>query len=198
MVKKLRRVILKKNIEKKLFWYLRNLNLLGNEHPELTIVEENSLGITFSLKSEKQLFSNIHFSDIGSQMNLIVDIDGLNTLERITFSVSKRIDLIPKAYHIHQKNNHFNIKQKIDFNSGKISLFMAVEENNVIDLKNNLVQLLEQIAEDLYDFNTNHVNIICSDFFKKHFWITQEVEKAVLRPESSINFSNFYKLKNIF
>ena len=212
MLKKLRRFILKKTIKGQLDWYLRELNLLEGEITEFKVLEEFSWGINFLLKTENQIFEDIWFHEKLEEnmeiMEIAVKIDGIKVFEEITFSVSKWLTITPKTYKIFQRyyqyiDNRFKIRQKIDLMSGKIMMFIMIddvhyENDDNTNLKEDLRILMEKIATDLFELNTVHLTIKTDDFCGKTYWISQEIRNPMLKPESNINFKQFHNLKNIF
>lgn len=200
MFKKIRRFWLKRVLEKNLLQELRQLKLLEKEQQAKLIVDyEHEFGINFDLvdlETEKKLFDKIYFKDYGNdKMTVIVIMKCAKNYEKIKFSVSKFLTLYPKVYTIKKAD----LWQIVDVNSGKITLSTCIKENqNGEDLKDMLDSLMKKTSIELFERNILKTTITASDFGEKIYWVTQELYKPMLKPESTVDLKQFCNLENKF
>ena len=201
MFKKLRRFIVKNTLEEALLQQLRNLKLLGDEDSKLITFDESKYWISFNLKTNKDLFKKIYFTDWGKdKMTVSVILNDTDEYyETIEFSVSKLLCLKPKTYTIKPRyHNDLDALQKIDIPSGKITLSMCITEAEEENLEKTLANLMKKTSAELFIRNIMKVSIVASDFGEKIYWIDYELSKPVYKPNSSIDLKQFYNLRNIF
>ena len=207
MLKKLRRFIIKKTLEKKLLEELKTLNILEEqENAELIVDDETDFYVSFDLKTSKDLFKKVkkvYFSDTGKDKMSVEVILG-NTYknhETIVFSVTNFLDLHPKMYTIALiSKNGYNILQKIDFNSGKITCSMCIAETygDQLGLAVVLNGEMADIALKLFKREITELTIRVNDFGEKIYWFGLTFSKIVYKPETSINLKQFDSLKKYF
>lgn len=207
MLKKLRRFIIKKTLEKKLLEELKTLNILEeHENAELIVDDETDFYVSFDLKTSKDLFKKVkkvYFSDTGEDKMSVEVILG-NTYknhETIVFSVTNFLDLHPKMYTIALiGKNGYNILQKIDFNSGKITCSMCIAETygDQLGLAVVLNGEMADIALKLFKREITELTIRVNDFGEKIYWFGLTFSKIVYKPETSINLKQFDSLKKYF
>ena len=207
MLKKLRRFIIKKTLEKKLLEELKTLNILEeHENAELIVDDETDFYVSFDLKTSKDLFKKVkkvYFSDTGKDKMSVEVILG-NTYknhETIVFSVTNFLDLHPKMYTISLiSKNGYNILQKIDFNSGKITCSMCIAETygDQLGLAVVLNGEMADIALKLFKREITELTIRVNDFGEKIYWFGLTFSKIVYKPETSINLKQFDSLKKYF
>ena len=204
MLKKLRRFIIKKTLEKKLLKELKALNLLEElENATLILDEETCAHVSFDLKTDKNLFKKIYFYDIVKDKMTVEVIFG-NTgqnLETMVFSVTNFLDLHPQMYTIAIKNeNRCTIVQEIDLNSGKITCSMCIAETygDQLGLAVVLNGEMADIALKLFKREITELTIRVNDFGEKIYWFGLTFSKIVYKPETSINLKQFDSLKKYF
>ena len=207
MLKKLRRFIIKKTLEKKLLEELKTLNILEeHENAELIVDDETDFYVSFDLKTSKDLFKKVkkvYFSDTGEDKMSVEVILG-NTYknhETIVFSVTNFLDLHPKMYTIALiGKNGYNILQKIDFNSGKITCSMCIAETygDQLGLAVVLNGEMADIALKLFKREITELTIRVNGFGEKIYWFGLTFSKIVYKPETSINLKQFDSLKKYF
>lgn len=207
MLKKLRRFIIKKTLEKKLLEELKTLNILEeHENAELIVDDETDFYVSFDLKTSKDLFKKVkkvYFSDTGEDKMSVNVILG-NTYknhETIEFSVTNFLELHPKMYTITLiSENGYNILQKIDFDSGKITCSMCIAETygDQLGLAVVLNGEMADVALKLFKREITELTIKVNDFGEKIYWFGLTFSKIVYKPETSINLKQFDSLKKFF
>ena len=204
MLKKLRRFIIKKTLEKKLLKELKALNLLEElENATLILDEETCAHVSFDLKTDKNLFKKIYFYDIVKDKMTVEVIFG-NTgqnLETMVFSVTNFLDLHPQMYTIAIKNeNRCTIVQEIDLNSGKITCSMCIGETyrDQLGLAVVLLREMEDVATKLFKQEIAELTISVPDFEEKTYLFEFTFSKIVYTPKTSINLKYFDSLKKYF
>ena len=121
--------------------------------------------------------------------------------ETIVFSVTNFLDLHPKMYTIALiSKNGYNILQKIDFNSGKITCSMCIAETygDQLGLAVVLNGEMADIALKLFKREITELTIRVNDFGEKIYWFGLTFSKIVYKPETSINLKQFDSLKKYF
>ena len=207
MLKKLRRFIIKKKKKKKLLEELKTLNILEeHENAELIVDDETDFYVSFDLKTSKDLFKKVkkvYFSDTGEDKMSVNVILG-NTYknhETIEFSVTNFLELHPKMYTITLiSENGYNILQKIDFDSGKITCSMCIAETygDQLGLAVVLNGEMADVALKLFKREITELTIKVNDFGEKIYWFGLTFSKIVYKPETSINLKQFDSLKKYF
>ena len=204
MLKKLRRFIIKKTLERKLLDELKALNLIGeHENAKLIVDDETDFYVSFDLKTDKDLFKKIYFSDTGKDKMSVEVILG-NTKkshETMIFSVTNFLDLHPKMYTIALKSgNGYNVLQKIDFNYGKVTCSMCIAETygDQLGLAVILNGEMADVALKLFKREILDLTIHVNDFGEKIYWFELTLSKIVYKPETSVNLKQFDILKKYF
>lgn len=196
MLKKLRRFIIKRTLEKELITWLKHLNLLDeNEIAKLVVDSETDFSISFDLNTTKNLFEKVYFYDSNSNMTVTVVLKNTTkNNETIKFSVTNFLDLFPENYTIIPKyQNTYNCIQRLDFDTGKITFKMRIDEdNNPEGLAVSLLGIMEDTAIKLFKCDILDLTINVDYFGEKTYWINAILSQPIYRPESTVKFKELY------